>query len=167
MKQLTMITTHRITKGESREIILDQSGEVVIELAGEGAEADIRGVFQARDRDSLAISVTIHHLAPHTKAKTTMKGTVADEGRLSFRGKIIIDENCPGCQSFLTERILILSDKATAEAIPELEILSDDVSCSHAASIAKISETQLFYLQSRGISRESAIQLLADCFLIL
>ena len=84
-----------------------------------------------------------------------------------MKGKIIIDENCGDSSSFLTERVLLLSDKAKAEAIPDLEIKTDDVQCSHAASISSISEEHLFYLETRGIGREKAEEMVVDGFLNL
>ena len=67
--------------------------------------------------------------------------------------------------SFLTEKILLLSDEARAEAVPDLEIESDDVKCSHAATISKIPEEQLFYLMSRGLSKFEGESMIVEGFL--
>ncbi|MCA9369371.1 SufD family Fe-S cluster assembly protein, partial [Candidatus Woesebacteria bacterium] len=66
-----------------------------------------------------------------------------------------------------TERVLLLSDTATAETVPDLEILTDDVKCSHAASVSRIPEEQIFYLQSRGIERSTAEDMIVEGFLAL
>jgi Fe-S cluster assembly scaffold protein SufB len=90
-----------------------------------------------------------------------------DQAQIKFVGRIIIDKDCGDSNSFLTERILLLSDQAKAEAVPDLEIKTDDVKCSHAASISRIPEEHLFYLMSRGLQRSAAEQMVVDGFLSL
>ena len=158
-KQITITASQRVT--------LSEPGEYEFFLTKPGAELFIVGSLQATGSQRLVIRVTIHHQAAHTLAKTELRGVVADSAFLSFWGKIKIDPNCPGANSFLTERILLLSPEARAEAVPELEILTDDVKCSHAASISSIPEEQLFYLMSRGVSRKEAEKLLVTGFLAL
>ncbi len=168
-KQLKTKMTKKITlkKDQRREIILEQPGDYLVELAGPGAEADIRGSFQAADKDNLNISVVIHHKSPHTSAKTMLRGVAADHARIKFTGRIIIDPGCEDSNSFLTERVLLLSEHSKAECIPDLEIYTDDVRCSHAASVSKIPEEHVFYLMSRGIERSKAEKLIVEGFLHL
>lgn len=148
-----------------KKIQLNKPGEYVIELTVPGAEAQVSGVFQTMGKEIAETKVIIHHRAPHTLAKTILKGAARDASKISFTGRIIIDAHCGNSNSFLTERILLLSDDAKAEAIPDLEILTDDVKCSHAASISRIPEQQLFYLMSRGIPRSAAEELIVAGFL--
>lgn len=148
-----------------KEIELRKPGEYTIELTVPGAEAQVSGVFQTAEKEISETKVIIHHKAPNTMANTTLKGAARDASKISFTGRIIIDPNCGNSNSFLTERILLLSDDAKAEAVPDLEILTDDVKCSHAASISRIPEQQLFYLMSRGISRRAAEELIVEGFL--
>jgi Fe-S cluster assembly protein SufD len=156
---------YSVKKDQQKEIIIDAPGEYMVELVGEGAEAVIGGVFETSGKNSAEVTVIIHHKAPHTQATTTLKGAARDASTIKFTGRIIIDPDCGDSHSFLTERILLLSDTARGEAIPDLEIHTDDVSCSHAASISSIPEEQLFYLMSRGISREVAEGLIVEGFL--
>ena len=88
-----------------------------------------------------------------------------DQSRIKLVGRIKIDPDCGQTHSFLTERILLLSDQATAETVPDLEIETDDVKCSHAASISHLPESQLFYLMSRGLDRHLAENLIIGGFL--
>lgn len=148
-----------------KKITLKKPGEYVIELTVPGAEAEVSGVFTTAGAEVCETKVVIHHKAPNTLANTTLKGAARDKSKISFTGRIIIDHECGNTNSFLTERILLLSDEAKAEAIPDLEILTDDVKCSHAASISRIPEQQLFYLMSRGIPRAEAEQLIVEGFL--
>lgn len=136
-----------------------------MEITGSGADAQITGVFDAKEDEQVDITLTIIHKAPHTRASTILKGVARDMSRIRFFGRIVIEEKCFDTQSFLEERILLLSPTAKAEAIPELEILCDDVKCSHAASISKIPDQQLFYLQSRGISKKQAEEMIVEGFL--
>lgn len=156
---------HQLKANETREIILESPGEYLVELLGSGAEVTIKGAYIAQKTEKKEIHVTIHHKAPHTRAQTTLKGVGKDASHLKIVGRIIIDPDCGDTQSFLTERVLLLSETAHAETIPDLEIKTDDVMCSHAASITFLSEEQLFYLQSRGISRVEAETMLVEGFL--
>lgn len=148
-----------------KTITLKEPGEYLIELTAAGAEAVVFGTFETHDRDNTEVKVIIHHKAPNTTANTTLKGVADDASRISFTGRIIIDHACANSNSFLTERILLLSDEAKAEAVPDLEILTDDVKCSHAASISRIPDSQLFYLMSRGLPRKKAEELIVEGFL--
>ena len=159
------MTEFVLKKDEQREITLTEPGEYRVILAGEGASATVVGAFRAGGTDRVTVKVIIHHQARHTSAMTTLKGVTRDSSSITFAGRIIIDHDCGASSSFLTERILLLSEKARAEAIPDLEILTDDVKCSHAASISSIPEPQLFYLQSRGIPLQEAEELIVAGFL--
>ncbi len=154
-----------IKKNEQREIILTQPGEYLVELAGAGAEAKIKGAFRTDVQEQLAVSVLVKHTAPHTRAETMLRGVAAGKSKITFRGKIVIEPDCGDTTSFLTERVLLLSESATAECIPDLEIETDDVRCSHAASVSRIPEEHIFYLMSRGIPQQKAEEIIIDGFL--
>ncbi len=157
--------TVTVPANQTQAVTIDQPGKYTIELAGPGAHADISGRFLLRGKQDANIEIYVVHKAPHTTAQTTLKGVAFDQAELRFFGRIIIEPNCPDVQSFLEERILLLSDQAKAEAVPELEILSDDVKCSHAASVSRVPEEHLFYLRSRGLSPEVAENLIIEGFL--
>jgi len=148
-----------------KTIKLEKSGSYLIELMGEGAEVIIDGRFLVAGNDKLEINLIVHHCAPNTRAETMLKAVGQDRAQIRLAGKIVVDKNCNGVNSFLTERVLLLSDTATAETIPDLEIESYDVKCSHAASVSRINEEQLFYLMSRGISRVKAEDMVVVGFL--
>ena len=150
---------------EQREVIITEPGAYVVELLGAGGHVNIIGRFMAKVNEDLNIELTIRHKSGHTSAQTSLKGVVKDFAKVRFFGRIQIDPGCPGVQSFLEERLLLLSPKAHAEAVPELEILSDDVKCSHAASISQVPQEHMFYLQSRGLSVKQAEELVVESFL--
>lgn len=157
--------TFTVGPHQRQEIELTAAGRYTVQLAGPGAHAEIVGTFLLQDQQELNVEVFIVHQSAHTTAQTTLKGVALDRSHLRFFGRIVIEPGCPNVQSFLEERILLLSDQAKAEAVPELEILSDDVKCSHAASVSRVPAEHLFYLQSRGISPARAEQLVIDGFL--
>ncbi len=159
--------TFTIDRDQYQEIQLTKPGEYTVELVGEGAQATITGVWDARGKDVVSVAVIIHHKAPNTRAQTTLHGVGRDSSFVRFVGRIIIEPNCGNSNSFLTERVLLLSDTARAETVPDLEIHTDDVKCSHAASISRIPEQQLFYLQSRSIARATAEDMIVAGFLEL
>lgn len=161
------MTNKTITITGTERLVLTDPGTYQVNLAAPGAEVTITGAFQACGSDKLAVQVVITHQAPHTRATTTLHGVAGDTAQLSFVGRIIIEADCGDSQSFLTERILLLSDTAKAEAIPDLEIKTDDVKCSHAASISRIPEEHLFYLRSRGLDQAAAEALIIEGFLEL
>lgn len=157
--------TYQVTAVETQKINIKKPGEYVVNLVEPGAEVEISGSFLVEGKDRAAVTVIIHHQAPHTRATTTLRGVGRDQAQVTFVGRIIIDEDCGDTSSFLTERILLLSDEAKAEAVPDLEIKTDDVKCSHAASISRIPEEHIFYLMSRGLDRRVAEELIIEGFL--
>lgn len=154
-----------VTEYTFQKIEITRSGKYLIEITKPGAHAEVVGVFQTDGNTEIDIEVLLVHKAPHTTANTVLKGVARDQSKIRFLGRIIIEENCGDTNSFLEERILLLSDKAKAEAVPELEILSDDVKCSHAATVSSIPKDHLFYLQSRGLSQSKAEELIIEGFL--
>ncbi|OGJ37602.1 MAG: hypothetical protein A2383_01115 [Candidatus Pacebacteria bacterium RIFOXYB1_FULL_39_46] len=157
--------TFTIKKDERREIKLTKSGQYTVELVGPGAQVNLVSIFQTKNKENLELSIIIHHKSPHTKAETTMKGVARDQSRIKFNGKIIIDPDCGDSRSFLTQRVLLISPEAKAEAVPDLEIKTDDVSCSHAMSISNIPEEHIFYLMTRGLDRAKAEEMIVEGFL--
>lgn len=156
---------HTFTVTTSAQHTITESGEYIFNVTQPGAELEIVGAFAAEGKDRIEVEVIIHHQAPHTRANTTLKGVGRDQSHIKFTGRIIIDQGCGDTNSFLTERILLLSDEAKAETVPDLEIKTDDVKCSHAASISRIPEEHLFYLMSRGIPRHQAEEMIVEGFL--
>lgn len=149
------------------EFHLKRPGEYHFELIEPGATLKLIGRFQVKDQREEVVRVTVRHRAPGTVAQTSLRGTSADRAKLTLFGRIVIEPDCPGSQSFLEERLLLLSPWARGESVPELEIKTDDVRCSHAASMSALEPMQVFYLQSRGLSLPQAEKLLVEAFLAI
>lgn len=102
---------------------------------------------------------------PHQTGEVLIKAVVMDNAKLRVKGIIKIEKGAELCEGFLRQKVLLVGKNATAEAIPELEIECNEVKASHAASVGRIDEEQLFYLMSRGMSQSDAEKLIIDAFL--
>ena len=100
------------------------------------------------------------HRAEHTTSNVLCKNALFDKARSIFAGLIRVEENAQHADAYQTNRNLVIGPSAEANSLPGLEILANDVKCSHGATIGKIDEEQLFYLRSRGIPSATAKQLL-------
>ncbi len=139
--------------------------DLISTLAGEGARSVMTGVALAADRQHLDHHTRHVHLTGRTSSDIDFKAVAAGRSRCSTTGLIRIEEDAREVEAFQENRNLLLSQEGRAESIPELEILNQDVSCSHGATVAPIDPTQIFYLQSRGIPASSARRLVVLGFL--
>ena len=105
-----------------------------------------------------------HHAAPHAHSDLLFKGALTDEASSVFRGMIRVDEGAQLTDAYQTNRNLLLSEGSHATALPNLEIEADDVRCSHGATIGQVEHGQLFYLMSRGLTKQQAERLLVFGF---
>lgn len=133
-------------------------------LNGPGAHADVVGLICGRGRQHLEICSTTHHVAPNTTADILFKGTANDRSKTIFQGMIRIEKSAQQTESFMANHNMILSEKAHAESIPRLEILADEVKASHGATVGQVDKDRLFYLQTRGLDKAFAEQLLVEGF---
>lgn len=136
-----------------------------VTLAGPGARATIIGIFSLKNDEQARCQFTIHHTTPNTTASFIAKGIVRDSAVANFSGLIKIDPAAQQTESFLEYRALLVGDMASANPVPSLEILANEVTASHAATTAPLDLLQLFYVQSRGISRTAAEALLTEAFI--
>ncbi len=134
-------------------------------LAGPGAEARVTGGYAGGPGQHLDYDTTQEHSAPNTVSDLAFRGVLAARSTAVWRGMIKVDRGAQGTDAFQESRNLLLSTEAHADAIPGLEILADDVRCTHAAAIAQIDRDQLFYLTSRGLSQAEAKSLIIEGFL--
>lgn len=155
----------KVKKNEEKTIVIDKSGEYIVKLVGEGASVQILGVLVGRKNDDFTIRTVQHHLAPNTRSDLLIKTVLFDETHLDYDGLIKIEKKARGSDAFQRNENLLMDKNVVAQSKPELEIEADSVRCTHAATIGKINEEQLFYLQTRGLSRRKAEEVLIDGFL--
>jgi Fe-S cluster assembly protein SufD len=134
-------------------------------LAGPGSEARVTGGYAGGPGQHLDYDTTQEHAAPNTNSDLAFRGVLAAGSTAVWRGMIKVDPGAQQTDAFQESRNLLLSPEAHADAIPGLEILADDVRCTHAAAIAQVDKDQLFYLTSRGLSEAAAKTLVIEGFL--
>jgi len=135
-----------------------------IDLDGEGAVGKMSGFYFTDKKQHLDYDSQQNHLKPNTTSDLLFKGALIDESRAIWQGMVYVAPGADKTDGYQTNRNLILSKTARADSIPGLEILADDVRCSHGATIGKIEEEQIFYLQARGIPRLDAEKLIVKGF---
>jgi Fe-S cluster assembly protein SufD len=134
-------------------------------LAGPGSEARVTGGYAGGPGQHLDFDTIQEHAAPNTNSDLAFRGVLAAGSTAVWRGMIKVDPGAQQTDAFQESRNLLLSTEAHADAIPGLEILADDVRCTHAAAIAQIDKEQLFYLTSRGLDPAGAKTLIIEGFL--
>jgi Fe-S cluster assembly protein SufD len=134
-------------------------------LAGAGSEARVTGGYAGGPGQHLDYDTTQEHAAPNTNSDLAFRGVLAAGATSVWRGMIKVDPGAQQTDAFQESRNLLLSTEAHADAIPGLEILADDVRCTHAAAIVQIDKEQLFYLTSRGLDPAAAKTLIIEGFL--
>ncbi|MBI2310183.1 SufD family Fe-S cluster assembly protein [Candidatus Collierbacteria bacterium] len=152
-------------KGIMKQII-NKPGSYRFVLDQEGQELEVVGRFKLKGKEVGRWDIEIIHAAPNTSSRTNIKGVVDGSARTSVFGTIKVLPEAKGTEAFLEERILLVSENAKAEAVPNLEIETDEVKCSHAATVGKIDEEEIFYLQNRGIKLKQAKDMIAEGFLV-
>lgn len=139
--------------------------KVVFNFVKENVTSEILGVFNLSGDTKLSVTTISHHKVPHTTCNTFMKAVLGDSSFFSFSGKIIIDREAQQTSSFLNDSVLVVGENARSKSKPELEISADDVKASHGASTGRIDDSQLYYLQSRGLNIKEAEKLVVEGFL--
>jgi Fe-S cluster assembly protein SufD len=135
------------------------------QLAGRGAHGTVTGAYASRGRQHIDYDTLQEHAAPDTTSDLAFRGILAGRSSAVWRGMIKVDPGAQRTDAFQESRNLLLSKRAHADAIPGLEILANDVRCTHAAAIAQIDPEQLFYLRSHGLPEPSAKRLVIEGFL--
>jgi len=134
-------------------------------LAGEGAESVMLGLYLPHAEQSFEHWTLQDHAAPRTKSDLLYKGALADASRSVYYGTIRIRHDAPRSDAYQANRNLTLSPNARADTNPQLEIETNDVRCTHGATVGRIDEEQVFYLTSRGISKKDAERLIVYGFI--
>lgn len=134
-------------------------------LEGEGATGKVTGAYATRGRQHVDYDTTQEHAAANCVSDLAFRGILNDRSSAVWRGMIKVDPGAQQTDAFQESRNLLLSKKAHADAIPGLEILANDVRCTHAAAIAQIDPDQVFYLRSRGLPQAAAERLVVEGFM--
>ena len=134
-------------------------------LNGSGASSNDSEVIFGNNEQSFDIQTNVIHESPSTEGRVVEKSILRNKSKSLFKGMIRIKENATKSNSFLSGRSILLDKDAKSDAIPGLEIFTNDVKATHSASVAQIDEEQIFYLKSRCLSHEEAERTIVEGFL--
>jgi Fe-S cluster assembly protein SufD len=135
-----------------------------LDLAGEGAQGRMSGFYFTDGNQHLDHDTQQNHLAPHTTSDLLFKGALKGRSRSVWQGMIYVAPGAQKTDGYQANRNLVLSDGARADSIPGLEILADDVRCTHGATVGKLEQEPIFYLKSRGIPQAEAEKIVVEGF---
>jgi Fe-S cluster assembly protein SufD len=134
-------------------------------LAEKGASIKFLGLLLGQENQGLKLKIIVHHQAENTKSEVIIKSALHDTSSVFFDGLIKIENGAKGTNAWLAAHLLLLSQKSRGIAVPNLEILDNDIKAGHATTVGRINDLELFYLMSRGIPEEKAKGLIVDGFL--
>lgn len=163
--------TFRVKKGEHFTLVIigsspkQKEAHFTVRLTGFGAKARIIGLIVGKDSNDFSLHTIQEHKAPQTSSDLLVKSVLTDRAKFSYDGSIRVEKTAQKTDAYQRNENLLLSDSAHARSDPSLEILANDVRCTHGATVGKISEDELWYLASRGISYASGRKLITRGFL--
>jgi len=162
---------HQRKNSTFTSVHVDLGGAIVrnnlnIRLKGEYCESHLFGFYLGRGTQHIDIHTVIDHIVPNCNSNELFKGILDDKARGVFNGKVYVRKDAQKTNAFQENKTLILTDDASMNAKPQLEIFADDVKCSHGATVGQLDEDAVFYLRSRGIDREKANAILQYAFAI-
>jgi Fe-S cluster assembly protein SufD len=166
---LATLLAHLGARAKFNELAFTAGGAVVrnqlfVLLAGEGSEANLRGLSLLADRQHADNTLAVDHSVAGGQSREVFKAVVDDEARAVFQGKITVRPQAQKTDAKMISRALLLSDRAEADCKPELEIFADDVQCGHGATTGALDDQLKFYLMARGIPDREAQALLIQAF---
>lgn len=136
-----------------------------IKLAGNGAQLKLLILLLGKDYNKIDLKTNIYHQNLNTKSRIIVKGAINDNANINYDGLVKIEHGAKGTDAHLAANFLLLSERAKGRAVPSLEILENDIKAGHATTVGRISDLELFYLMSRGLSGETAKKLIVQGFL--
>ncbi len=163
----TQIIQKRDSRVESLQISLGARlcrQDLVVHLAGEGAEAQVDGLYLAGESQHVDHHTAIEHALGNTASNQLYKGILGGEARAVFNGRIHIFKDAQKANAAQLNNNLMLSSKAEVDTKPELEIYADDVKAAHGATVGQLEGDEVFYFQSRAIEKNTALKILAHGF---
>jgi Fe-S cluster assembly protein SufD len=137
---------------------------VVVRMQGEGCDLQADGLYLMDREQQCDNYIFVEHAKPHCNSRELYKGIVDDAARARFNGHVLVQDGAVKTEAYMTNRNILLTDKAHVDTRPFLEIYNDDVKCSHGSTIGQLDEQAKYYLQTRGISERTAVTMLSYAF---
>jgi Fe-S cluster assembly protein SufD len=135
-----------------------------IDVNGTNCETNLNGAYILKDNQHVDNHTVVDHKAPHCLSNELYKGVIDGKATAVFNGKVYVRKDSQKINAFQSNGNVLLSDDATVNSKPELEIYADDVKCSHGSTTGQLDEEAVFYLRARGISEKGARQLMVGAF---
>ena len=166
---LGTVQVHQARNSRYRSLSVTSGGsmtrvEINALLDGEGADCLLQGLYVAGGTQHVDNRTAIEHARPHGTSRELYKGVLSGRSRAVFNGKIVVCKEAQKTDAQQSNKNLMLSRDAEIDSKPQLEILADDVRCSHGTTIGQLEEDELFYLRSRGLNEGLAKELLVHGF---
>ncbi len=152
-------------KGEYVVLFLNYSGEVYLDFRSEGVKTHIFGLYIGKSDDNFNLKTTQHHRVKNSYSNLLVKGVFSDNSKFLYDGLIRIEKGAQLSHAYQKNQNLILSDDVFVESRPFLEIMANNVFCTHGSVTFGLNKEELYYLYSRGLNRESSEKLLSNGFI--
>ncbi|OGK40072.1 hypothetical protein A3F34_01520 [Candidatus Roizmanbacteria bacterium RIFCSPHIGHO2_12_FULL_44_10] len=157
--------SYRITKSGRHVFLLENySGTFSVDIESENSEVYIFGLYIGKDQDHFNLNTIQRHVVGNSVSDLLIKGVFFGESKFLYEGLIRIEKKAQKSNAYQKNQNLILSDKVFVDSRPFLEILANDVRCTHGSTTGKISQEQIFYLQARGLDGAEAQKLIVAGF---
>lgn len=154
-----VFTTNTITTGG-----LLTRNDLMIHVNGQNGLTNLNGLYISKENQHIDNHTTVDHKVPHCESHELYKGIIDDNSTAVFNGKVFVRPDAQKTNAFQQNANIVMTDEATVNSKPELEIYADDVKCSHGSVTGQFDEEAVFYLRARGIGEESARNLLVHAF---
>lgn len=150
--------------GKHLFFLYNQSGKLVVDIATEKADVYIFGLFIGRNSDRFQLETVQHHKVGRSFSNLLIKGVFFDESKFIYQGLIRIEKSAQKSHAYQKNQNLMLSKNCFVDSRPFLEILANDVFCTHGSTTGKLNEEQIYYLTTRGLTPVQAQQILIEGF---
>ncbi len=171
-----MINFINLSKEKNSSLIFDKPGDYVVffhnlsgqfrfELMKKDINLEIYGLYIGKGEDQYKIETIQHHMAPNTVSNLLIKGVFDGESKFIYRGLVRIEKDAQRSHAYQKNQNLLLSPKSFVESKPDLEILANDVFCTHGSTTGKINEEEIFYIKSRGLTEKETRGLIVQGFI--
>ena len=151
--------------GDYTVFFYNLSGKFDFKIKASGVNLNILGLFIGKKSDHFELKTNQYHISPGSTSNLLIKGVFDDRSKFIYQGLIKIEKTGQKSHAYQKNKNLILSEKAYVDSRPFLEILANDVFCTHGSTTGKINEESLFYLKSRGLNQKTAEQLYISGFI--
>lgn len=160
-----------VSDGENKTFVIvltkegEQSGDVKIIIKGKKAEVLILGIIIGQGKQKINLYTLQDHQKRESKSDLLIKTVLFDEAKFYYQGLIKIEKDAQKSNAYQKNQNILMSPKSWADSRPTLEILANDVRCTHGATVGKIDPEQIYYLKSRGLSEKLVQKMLLEGFL--